>query len=236
MASTKKARAAVADDLLSDEEIAAAAEAAEAIENVEEVDVEAAVAEVEKEEAKAKTYSKSKAAKSKASKRATPKGKSEKAPAAPRMSLETHPASEIITTRLGSDHHALFDLDGSKKATAANLRKTQTSVLERIDTLDKKSREKAINLFTSLAAEKRPSVYTVAACRFLAKEGQFTLKSLTDHFLAAGYQIGTARRQAGEMVALFPVVAIGTKAAERGSPVVYNEASTLAKAILALTS
>lgn len=234
---TKKAKtAAVADDLLSDEEIAAAAEAAEAVENVEEVDVEAAVAEVEKEEAKAKSYKKSKADKGTKSKRATPKKAGAKKVAAPRMSLETHPASEIITTRLASDHHALFDLDGSKKPTAANLRNTQTSVLEAIDGLDKKSREKAINLFTSLAAEKRPSVYTVAACRFLKKEGQFTLKSLTDHFLAAGYQIGTARRQAGEMVALFPVVGIGTKAAERGSPVIFNEASTLAQAILSMTS
>lgn len=231
---TKKAPK-ISDDLLSDEEIAAAAEAAEAVENVEEVDVESAVAEIEKEEAKAKSYKKSKATKGKTSKRATPKKAGAKKEAAPRMSLETHPASEIITTRLASDHHALFDLDGSKKPTAANLRKTQTSVLEAIDGLDKKSREKAINLFTSLNAEKRPSVYTVAACQFLRKQGEFTLKSLTDHFLGMGYQIGTARRQAGEMVALFPVVGIGTKAAERGSPVVFNEASTLAKAILALS-
>src|SRR5210317_279050 len=233
---TKKAKAAVvADDLLTDEEIAAAAEAADAVDNVEEMDVEAAVAEVEKDEAKAKTYKKSKADKATKSKRATPKKATAKKEAAPRMSLETHPASEIITTRLASDHHALFDLDGSKKPTAANLRNTQTSVLEAIDGLDKKSREKAINLFTSLNAEKRPSVYTVAACQFLKKEGKFTLKSLTDHFLSRGYQIGTARRQAGEMVALFPVVGIATREAERGSPCVYNEASNLAKAILAIS-
>ena len=234
MATKKAPAAAVTDDLLTDEEIAAAAEAAEAVENVEEVDVEAAVAEVEKDEAKAKTYKKSKAKKATKSKRATPKKKGAKKEAAPRMSLETHPASEIITTRLGSDHHALFDLDGSKKPTAANLRRTQTKVLEVIDGLDKKSREKAINLFTSLNAEKRPSVYTVAAAQFLQKEGQFTLKTLTDHFLERGYQIGTARRQAGEMVALFPAVGIATREAERGSPCVKNEASKLLASILAI--
>ena len=224
---TKKAKA-VSDDLLTDEAIAEAAAAAEAVETAEEVDVDAAVAEVEKEEAKKRSYKKTKATKAAKSKKAEPKKKAQ-----PRMSLETHKASDIITTRLGSDHHGLFDLDGSKKATPANLRKTQAATLEAIDTLDKKSREKAVNLFTSLAAERRPSVYTVAAAKFLKKQGEFTLKSLTDHFLEAGYKIGTARRQAGEMVALFPVVGIATRASERGSPCVMNADSNLLKQILA---
>ena len=228
--SKKAAAAAVAEDVLTEEEIAAAAEAAEAMENVEEVDVEAAVAEVEKEETKKAIHSKAKSKKA-TSKKATPK--KAKKEAAPRMSLQTHPASEIITTRLGSDHHVLFDLDGSKKQTAANLRKTQGAVLAALDEVDKKTREKGVNLFTSLAGERRPSTYTYAATKFLKAKGEMTLKTLTDHFLEAGYAIGTARRQAGEMMVLFPIVGIGTRADERGAPVVFNDNSVLAGKILA---
>lgn len=221
--SAKAAAKPVVDDVLTDEDIEKAAAIAEASDNADEASVESAVAEVETKDAAAKANAKP-TGDAKAEKPA-------KEPAAPRMSLATHSASEIITARLGSDHSGLFDLDGSKKPTAANLRKTQAVTLAAIDGLDKKSREKAINLFVSANNEKAPSVYTRMACSLLQTKGEFTQKSLTDFYLAAGYMIGTARRQAGEMVALFPVVGIVTKASERGSPCVRNDASTLYQAI-----
>lgn len=234
MAKTNKARKPVVEDVLTDEDIAAAAEAIDSADDAQEEDVVAAVAEVEKKETIKKVR---KGAAKKAAKKAKAKGKKKaatpKAKAAPRMSLETNAASEIINSRLASDHHALFDLDGRLKATPANLRKQQAGTLELIDGLDKKSREKAVNLFTSLANAKRPSVYTYMAAQFLKKEKQFTQKTLTDHFLEAGYKIGTARRQAGEMVSLFPAVGIASREAERGSPCIANPASKLLPLILA---
>ena len=240
----------VIDDVLTDEEIEKAAAIAEASENADEADVEDAVAKAEtadKAKAKAKPKPETKAAKAKRikaekkAKAAKPKAKAKtdapaevKEPAAPRMSLETHSASDIITTRLGSDHHSLFDLVVGrwKHPTAANLRKSMKDTLEAIDKLDKKSREKAINLFVSANNEKAPSVYTRMAVSMLETTGEFTQKSLTEFYLAAGYKIGTARRQAGEMVALFPVVGIVTKDAERGSPCVRQDASTLYQAVI----
>lgn len=224
----RKAKAAPAEDVLSAEELEAAAAAAEAAENVEEVDVEAAVAEVEADEARKETYSKTKAGKEKAA-------KPEKV-ARPRMSLETHQASEIIVTRLGENSHQQFNLVHGANPKPATLRKTQTSVLEVIDTLDKKTREKAVNLFTSLNDSKAPSVYTVAAIRFLKAQGEMTLKTLTEHFLSMGYKIGTARRQAGEMIALLPVVGVGTREAVRGAPVVFNADSEIAHRVLELAA
>lgn len=231
-----------ADDVLTDEAIEKAASIAEASDNADEADVSSAVAQAETTDAVAEANSKdkpeTKAAKAKrikAEKAAAKKAKAEaKEPAAPRMSLETHTASDIITTRLGSDHHSLFDLVVGrwKNATAANLRKSMTDTLAAIDKLDKKSREKAVNLFVSANNEKAPSVYTRMAVSVLEVDGEFTQKSLTDSYMKAGYKIGTARRQAGEMVALFPVVGIVTKADERGSPCVRQDASTLYQAII----
>lgn len=241
--SKNKARAAAkpADDVLTEEAINEAAAIAEASDSADEADVESAVAKAETTDAVAEANKKAKpetkAAKAKrlkAEKKAKAAAKAEKKePAAPRMSLETHAASDIITTRLGSDHHSLFDLVVGrwKNPTKANLLKSQTDTLKAVDGLDKKSREKAINLFVSANNEKAPSVYTRMAVSLLEAEGQFTQKSLTDFYMAAGYKIGTARRQAGEMVALFPVVGIVTKEAERGSPCVRQDASTLYQAI-----
>ena len=244
-ATAKSTAKPVIDDVLTDEEIEKAAAIAEASENADEADVEDAVSKAEtadeaapvtKPETKAQKAKRIKAAKAKAKKdaKAAKAPATPKEPAAPRMSLETHSASDIITTRLGNDHHGLFDLviGRWKTPTAANLRKSMTDTLAAIDKLDKKSREKAINLFVSANNEKAPSVYTRMAVSMLESAGEFTQKSLTDFYLAAGYKIGTARRQAGEMVALFPVVGIVTKDAERGSPCVRQDASTLYQAIV----
>ena len=172
----KTAAAPVIDDVLSDEEIAQAAAIAEASDDADEADVESAVAQAETADAVAEVHTeksltkKQKAAakkKAAAEKRAAAKAakakkdaKAPKEPAAPRMSLETNSASDIITTRLGSDHHDLFNLvEGRwKKPTSANLRKSMTDTLSAIDKLDKKSREKAINLFVSANNEKATSV------------------------------------------------------------------------------
>lgn len=216
----------IVEDVLSEEDIVAAAAAVEAADSAQEEDVEAAVAEVEVEEAKKATYKKAKSTEKPAKSAATPTKK-----AVPRMSLDTHKASDIITQRLGANAHAVFHLDTTQPNDEAALKASMATTLEAIDKLDKKSREKAINLFQCLAENKAPSVYTKLAWQFLNANESVSLGQLTDHFLKLGYKIGTARRQAGEMLALFPVVGVATKEKGRGTPMVLNANTVVGKRI-----
>lgn len=201
-------------------------------------DVAAAAASAELDDAKAETYSKQTAEEEAAAAtaaKATPAKPAKAKAATPRMSLETHAASEIITTRLGSTEHPLFQLDKSSKTDSATLSAAQASVLTTIDSLDKKSREKAINLFHSLNNDRKPSVYLTQAFDLLQKHKSVTMKDLVKHYLEdLGYKIGTARRQASQVFALFPVVAVATQDSEKGAPLVLNDTSVIGERISAV--
>lgn len=146
-----------------------------------------------------------------------------KAPRAPRLSLVTSKASDIISTVSSGMGGLMLTMDTSMSGSA----------LEAVDKLDKKTREKAVNLVTSVAANKRPSVYTVQAVKALRSSGgTLSLKGLTDYYLTTcGYKPGTARRQASEMFALLPTFRIASKDSGKGTPLVLNEDSVLLKYI-----
>ena len=146
-----------------------------------------------------------------------------KAPREPRLSLVTNKASESISKAAAS-------LGGLMLTPAESM---SGDTLEQVDRLDKKTREKAVNLVSAMASNKRPSVYTVQAVKALrASGGTLSLKGLTDYYLTTcGYKPGTARRQASEMFALLPTFRIASKEAGKGTPLVLNEDSVVLRYI-----
>lgn len=164
----------------------------------------------------------------KAKKSATPKE-----PKAPRVSLSTHKASEVIRNTLGSRFAEFGALNaGDAALDAMTLTARMESTLASIDGLDKKTREKACNLFDFVANGGKLSIYTRLTLEGLvASGGRMTSKQVYEHLLATPYKEKTARRQASEMVALFPVVGIASKP-ERGV-LELNGDSTLVAAIQA---
>jgi hypothetical protein len=147
--------------------------------------------------------------------------KPKKEPRAPRMSMTSgSKASEII---------ASSGTSGPLMLTTGGLM-LDGDALTAIDKLDKKTREKAVNLVQSIAANKRPSVYTVQAFKALANAGgTLGLKQLTDYYMTeCNYKVGTARRQASEMFALFPAFRIATKDGGKGTPLVLSTESVIA--------
>ena len=145
----------------------------------------------------------------------------------PRVSMSAGvKASDVI--KASCDQSTLEALLGDTKQAASPEHVEAT--LAKIDTLDKKSREKATNLFSSVKAGKKPSVYINQTVEALIGS-PLTLKGLTDYFIAAKYKIGTARRQASEMFALLPVVNIAIRDGGRGSAMSLNSDSNLLKAI-----
>lgn len=164
----------------------------------------------------------------------TPKAaKAPKAPKAPRVSLSTHKASEVIRNIIGvrvMEFGALDIADASLDADALTAKMDATLVT--IDGLDKKTREKACNLYDCVANGSKLSIYTRLTLQgLIASGGRMTSKQVFEHLLAQGYKDKTARRQASEMVALFPVVGIASKP-ERGI-LELNLGSTLVTAIQA---
>jgi hypothetical protein len=105
----------------------------------------------------------------------------------------------------------------------------------------KKIGEKFDNLFQSIAAGKKPSVYTMACFSVLYAKETVTSAELvaalqlatasTGKSKGAAYNIGTARSQAGQMMELFDVVGIATRTKQT---IVFNKDSALAAKLLAL--
>ena len=151
-----------------------------------------------------------------------------KAARTPRASLLTHKASELIRQVLGENAHEFFQLNKSGPTDKDGLVEQMNRTLEAIDKLDKKSREKAVNLFSAIASGRTPSVYTRQAILALQKHGTLTLKDLVNVYQTEfSYKPGTARRQASEMFALLPVVKIANREPTRGAPMTLNPESVL---------
>lgn len=186
--------------------------------------VEDALAELDLEEAKQEIYANSEStgdvqteaapeAAAKAPKAAkTPKAP--KTPAAPRKSVED----------LDASHFVLDDRDDTSdtaklKAEVMAKRPAQKKVAEKFD-----------NLLMSIASGKKPSTFTLDAYAALKAKGEMTSSELVAVLTSAGfdYSIGTARSQAGQMMALLP----NLKVAERDAKVLkLNAHSTIAKAL-----
>lgn len=147
-------------------------------------------------------------------------GKVAKAPRTPRLSLIGSSASSIVASHAAAMGGLLLERDGDTMEASAEF--------AFVDALDKKTREKAVNLVHSMASNKRPSVYTVQAVKALREHGTLSLKTLTDYYMVnCGYKPGTARRQASEMFALFPAFKIASKEAGKGTPLVLNHDSVV---------
>lgn len=187
-------------------------------------ELDTVIADLEASDAKREAYAEQPAETTAEGVSAEIKGKKEKAVRTPRLSLVTHKASDIIAASGAAIGGIVLTTDGSK---------LEGELLSAVDKLDKKTREKAVNLVTSMAASKRPSVYTVQAVKALRNAGgTLSLKGLVDYYLTqCSYKPGTARRQASEMFALFPVFRIASKEAGKGTPLVLNEESVVLRYI-----
>lgn len=182
-----------------------------------------AIAEIETDEVKREAYAEQPAemtAETLSEEAVEPKAKKVRTP---RLSLVTAKASEIISASAAAMGGLHLTLDAT----------LDSGTLESVDKLDKKTREKAVNLVHSMAANKRPSVYTVQAVKALRDAGgTLSLKALTDFYMTkCSYKPGTARRQASEMFSLFPTFLIAHKDSGKGTPLVLNEDSVILKYI-----
>lgn len=124
---------------------------------------------------------------------------------------------------------AVFQLvkDGpTDRAAVIALRPTQIKVAEKFD-----------NLFISLAANRKPSVYTMVCFNVLADKKEVTSPDLVAAMKAsasrsgAAYNEGTARSQVGQMMNLFAAVGIATRT---GNKLTFNKDSQIAASLQAL--
>lgn len=129
---------------------------------------------------------------------------------------------------LASLPEAIFQLESGDTADAAN----KTAVMAMIPG-QKKIAEKFENLFSALAADKQPSTYTTIAFQALDKTGTLTSSELIAAYKTVGaksdtegYNDGTARSQAGQLMALFETVKIARRSSQT---LTLNKDSVLAE-------
>jgi hypothetical protein len=126
-----------------------------------------------------------------------------------------------------ADEFFQLDINGTAdKPAVIALRPTQVKVAEKFD-----------NLFSSLAAGRAPSVYTMACFKVLADKGEVTSSDLVAAMKAAAsrsggaYSDGTARSQVGQLMNLFGAVGIASRATNK---LTFNKDSKIAERLLAL--
>jgi hypothetical protein len=128
----------------------------------------------------------------------------------------------------------MFVLDTS--AVPADLDANKAHVLT-LCPQQKKIAEKFDNLFTAIAAGKKPSVYTMVCFDVLSAKGSATSIELIAALKATAsrsggaYNDGTARSQVGQMMALFHAVGIATRS---GNTLTFNATSKIAERLKAL--
>jgi hypothetical protein len=218
------------DELLSDLELEMSSETVEeesVIDDIEDFVVEndgdlaAVEALTEKEEAVASQTSEIEADSSAVEQKTS---KAAKAPKTPK-----EPKQPKIERDLSALDDSVFQLvkDGPiDKAAVIALRPAQKKVAEKFD-----------NLFTSLAACRKPSVYTMACFNVLVDKGEVTSSDLVAAMKAAAsrsggaYSDGTARSQVGQLMNLFGAVGIATRA---GNKLTFNKDSQIAASLQVL--
>jgi hypothetical protein len=152
------------------------------------------------------------------------KEKKERAPKAPReLSALDASAFQLLDGDVADDDN---------KAKVIGLRPSQKKIGEKFD-----------NLFQSIAAGKKPSTYTVACFNALAAAKTVSQTDLVAALRAATvsagktkggtYNEGTARSQAGQMMALFSVVGIAHREKQT---LTLNEGSALVAKLKAIIS
>lgn len=178
------------DDLLN---VLAADDEAIAAASHKEEEIEAAVEDVETDEARAESYDEQ-STEATDIVAATPVAADE--PKSKRVSTKGLSPSEIILAKCPefADHIAV-DLDAA-------------------DAAPKKVGEKIVNLVHSKVNGVNLSVYTKIAVEFLAEKGNFELKELRNHYqtgVKRPYSAGTAGAQASQMMRLLPLMGVATR-------------------------
>lgn len=102
-----------------------------------------------------------------------------------------------------------------------------------VDKLAKKVGDKAVNLIRFQGDSKKLQGYTRIGLSKLIEDGEASSKQLTDHFVSAGYTIGTARSQANQLMTLFPALKVAHKS---GRNLLLNADSTIAASFKAATA
>lgn len=147
-----------------------------------------------------------------------PKEKKERKAAAPKINRDVNAVP---------DEFFQLDVNGTAdKAAVIALRPTQKKVAEKFD-----------NLFSSIAAGRKPSVYTMTIFELVADKGEVTSADLVAAMRASSsrgggaYDEGTARSQVGQMMNLFSVVGIAKR---DGNKLTFNKDSKIAERLKAL--
>lgn len=94
----------------------------------------------------------------------------------------------------------------------------------------KKIAEKFENVFRSVAAGKAPSEFVKIAFN-VVKAGSAKSTDIVSAMKAADYSEGTARSQAGQMMALFPVLGVASRV---GQELTFNADAPMSKRLAAL--
>jgi hypothetical protein len=209
------------DELLSDLELDMSAEIVEEEAVIEDVADESELAAVEalteKEEAVASQTSEIEAD----STAATAPTKPARQPKTPKQPKIERDLSAI------ADEFFQLDINGTAdKAAVIALRPAQKKIAEKFD-----------NLFASLSAGRKPSVYTMACFSVLVEKGEVTSSDLVAAMKATAarsggaYSDGTARSQVGQLMNLFGAVGVATRV---GNKLTFNKDSKIAERLLAL--
>lgn len=138
---------------------------------------------------------------------------------------ESKPKIERDLSAIGDEFFQLVKDVPADKAAVIATKPAQKKIAEKFD-----------NLFASLAAGRKPSVYTMACFNVVAEKGEVTSSDLVAAMKAtaarsgAAYSDGTARSQVGQLMALFDVVGIAKR---EGNKLTFNKDSKIAERLSA---
>ena len=111
-----------------------------------------------------------------------------------------------------------------------DLEANKTSVIGMMPT-QKKIAEKFENLFRSISVSKAPSVFITTCFDVLSKAGTATSTEFVAALKAADYGEGTARSQAGQIMALFALVGVATR---EGQKLTFHADAPISKKLAAI--
>lgn len=192
------------------------AEIIEALDSADEAVIEAEVERIEAVESQTVTTADTAPSAETVAAAAAAAPKKAKTPSEPRVSRDVGALKAdffVLTTDVPADLEA-------NKVAVMGTRPEQKKIAEKFD-----------NVLTSIAAGKLPSVYVVECFKVLQAKGSATSTELVTALKAAKYTDGTARSQAGQIMALFATLKIADRA---GSTLTLRADSTLATALAGL--
>lgn len=176
------------------------------------------------------------------------KAKSPKEPKVPRVTYVGHKPSEVLKAKLGEKAGEMLLLEVSDvKLTPEALEAKQADLLAMLNnrpgseggSTQKKVAEKVVMLFNWMKNGGKLNEVMERTFRVLARDGEIISGdkgNLHAELLSKPYSVGTCRAQAGQMMAMLPMLMIATKS-EKGK-LVANPASLIlmkAKAELGLS-